>query len=228
LGLPATVGANLQTSGQRLARLSAAQHGGATVRIESSNPALALVTLNAAVLGSTFVEVTLANGQTDVPFQIQGLNGVQGNVVITASAVTTSGIRFVDAQSSANVVTTAVRIQSLATSMTSAAANDPFVVQIGLPNGAGTDLAAPQTVRAGGPAVVITVASSNAAAGLITAGGTPAASVIVQIGPGQQQQPGTLAFDPIAAGSTLVSLTATSPTGVITVDSGRVNVTVNP
>jgi hypothetical protein len=218
-GLPVTVGSGLQFgSGTQRALLQASNHGGVTVRIESSNPAVALVSPDSVTPGTAFFEKSLLDGQTSVPFFVQGVEGVEGDVVITASAP-----GFVDGNGTANVIPAALRISGLATTSTAGGADDPFIVQIGTPNATGSNLGVVQAVRAGGVPVTVTLASSNPAAGELVTPTVTGGTVSVAIGPGQSQA--SASFRPLAAGTTTVTAAAVN---VITTDAGSVTVAVNP
>jgi hypothetical protein len=219
-GFPLTLGSGLQTGGGNLPRalLQASNHGGVTVRIQSSNPALALVSSSSSTPGTPFVDVPVADGQTVARFFVHGLEGVEGDVVITASA---SG--FADGNGTANVIPAALRLSGLATSAFAGGADDPFLVQLGTPNATGSTLATQQAVRAGGTPVTVTLASSNPAAGVLVTPTETGATVTVTVGPGESQA--AVSFRPLAAGATTV--TAAAP-GVIATTAGTVNVTVNP
>ena len=75
--LPGLVGAGLQ-SGTYTARLAESNHGGTTVRITSSNPALLLVSPNATTGGTASVDIPVANGSTDATYYIHGVEGRAG------------------------------------------------------------------------------------------------------------------------------------------------------
>ena len=216
--LPFTMGAGLQ-DGVFTAQLEASNHGGVTVRIESSNPSVAVISPNVNTPGSAFVEVVLANGQVNASYVIQGVEGADGEAIITVSAP-----GFVDGNGHVRVVPPALRISGLGASPAAGGADDPFTVGIGVADATGTTLSNDQQVRAGGVAVTVTLASSDPlVAELVTAtesGGT----LIVQIAPGAGSV-GGVALRPLAAGVTEVS--ATAP-GVITTDAARVTVTVGP
>ena len=83
--LPALVGAGLQSGGYT-ARLGATAHGGVTVRITSSNPAVLLVSPNATTVGTASVDIPVANGSTDATYYIHGIEGARGTVTLTATA----------------------------------------------------------------------------------------------------------------------------------------------
>jgi hypothetical protein len=211
------MGAGLQ-DGVFTAQLQAASHGGVTVRIESSNPAVAVVAPDLNTPGTAFVEVALADGQVNAPYVVQGVEGADGEAVITASAP-----GFVDGNGTVRVVPAALRIQGLATTGSPGGADDPFTVTIGVADAAGTTIANTQQVRGGAAPVTVTLTSSDPSVGTLVTAAETGGTVTVQIAPGTSSAGG--AFRPLAAGSTEV--TAASP-GLITTDAGRVSVTVGP
>ena len=217
-GWPATVGAGLTSTGTRWARLGATNHGGITVRVQSSNPEIALVSPNSTTVGTPFIDVDLPNGQSDVVFQVHGLEGASGNVVITVSAP-----GFSDANTTASIQPAAIQIAGLLTTAVAGGAVDAFIVQIGVADATGTDLAGTQNVRPGGPGRFITISSSNPAAGRILTSTEEGASVTVLIPAGQSQV--AASFRPVAAGQTQVSAVATD-VNVIETTEATVNVTV--
>jgi hypothetical protein len=217
-GFPTTVGAGLQSTGTRWTRLGASNHGGITVRIASSNPLLALVSPNATTGGTEFIDVFLDDGERDVIFVVHGMEGVSGNVVITASAP-----GYSDANTTASIQPAAIRLSGLATTAVAGGAVDAFTVQIGLANATGTDLAGTQSVRPGGPGMFITITSSNPAAGSVFTSSEEGASVTVQIPAGQFQ--GTASFRPLAPGVSQVRAVAADGS-VIETTAATVNVTV--
>jgi hypothetical protein len=216
--LPLTVGAGLQANAG-WAQLGASNHGGITVRIESSNPSVALVSPDATTPGSAFVDVPVADGQVAAFFHVQGVEGVDGDVIVTASAP-----GFVDANGIVTVVPAALRFAGLATSAVAGGSADAFVVQVGTPTSDGATLSAQQAVRAGGVPLEVTVTSSDpAVAELSTAAGSGAAATL-QIDPGANQATG-ISLVPLATGQTQVSVSAP---GMITTGAGMVTVTVDP
>lgn len=114
-----------------------------------------------------------------------------------------------------------MRFSGLATTQT-AGLNDPFSIDVGIPNADGSNLAAAQAVRAGAPPLNFTVTSSNAAAGIFVFGATSGDSITIPIQPGTAQTSAT--FRPLAAGTTQAVVSAP---GVLTTGAGRVNMTVN-
>jgi hypothetical protein len=129
-----------------------------------------------------------------------------------------------------------VEIQSLALTTSAGSANDTnWYVRVGIPLGNNSGLSALQSPRAGGPPFVVTLSNSNAAVAQLSSDEPAVTGQVVTkpIQPGNSNtvaiSPGTtfgLTLDPLAAGSTTVSVTG--PTGVGTTTQGVRAVTVNP
>jgi hypothetical protein len=222
--LPSDVGAGLQSS-NFTARLSASQHGGVTLRIESSNPSVIALAPDATTPGSAFIELPIADGFTDASYTIQALEGASGTVTLTASA---SG--FLDTTGSVTAVTPGLRLVGLQTNPNADAADDPFQVQLGTLNGDGSNLAAIQAARVGGGGLTATLSNSVAAVGQLVTQTQTDQVVTVAIAEGANVSPvsvasGGVAFDALAPGSTIVS--GAIP-GFVTSGAGNVGVTVNP
>ena len=147
--LPATVGAGLHMASSRGSW--AGRHGGVTVRLESSNPALMRLSLNAITAGTAVDRHSARNGDVSFYYYIHGMEGVTGDATITASA---SG--FTNRIGTVQVVPPALQLTSLPASMTSLDPTDTFTVQIGVPAGRPpTRSCSPaQAVRVGGSSVV--------------------------------------------------------------------------
>ena len=79
---PATVvvGSRLMTS--TAVSLSAANHGGVTATVTSSNPAIALVSAAGQTVGTTSANVVVPNGQTFVPYFVHGADNVTGTATL--------------------------------------------------------------------------------------------------------------------------------------------------
>jgi hypothetical protein len=218
---PATVGSGLQQNGSL--SLQAGNHGGVTVTIASSDDTVALVSPNVAVAGSPSINVAVADGVQNVTFYVHGVEGAAGTVTIAASAA-----GFTDGSDTTAVVQPALRLINLATSTTTLTADDPFQVQVGIPNNDHSNLAQAQAVRAGSVGLTATVTNLNAAVGqLVTDPGT-GQSVTVVIAEGQNKTASTVAaggvaFDPLAGGTTTVSAAIA---GFIATDAAAVDVTV--
>jgi hypothetical protein len=136
---------------------------------------------------------------------------------------------------SVTVVPTAVEIQGLPASMTAGGAPaTTWYAQVGIPNAQGNGVT-PQNVRAGGPAFVLTITNSNAAAAEVRSdepalmGQSVTKPIQVGVYYTQAVLPGTswgLAFVPLAAGTTQVSVTG--PPGVGTTTQSTRTVVINP
>ena len=216
-----TVGSGLQGLGNS-ATLSASQHGGVTVHVESANPSAALVAPTPTTVGSASFDVFLANGSTSVAFYVSGMENVTGTSLITVSAP-----GFTSVSQTATIVQPAFDVVALGTTIDTLNPADPFQVRVGLPSGSAVNPA--QSVRAGGTALTATVKNSNHPVGDLITTPLTGDSVVVSITPGNSSSPGTVAtggvaFDGTQLGSTVVS--ATIP-GLIatTAASQTVNVT---
>lgn len=205
LSAPAKVGSGLQAAGSLT--LETGNHGGLTVSIASSNGLLALVSPDGSTAGGSSVDVAIADGQTTAGFYIQGLEGASGPVTVTASAA-----GFTAGSDTIRIVTPGLRIINLAAAPSTTADEDPFQVQVGIPDAGNNSLASTQPARAGGSGLTATIINSTATVGLLKTIGFPAGAqtVAVNIVPGQVQSAATVAaggvaFDALAAGTTTVS-----------------------
>ncbi|MFQ5705349.1 MAG: hypothetical protein ACE5HT_15195, partial [Gemmatimonadales bacterium] len=219
-----TVGAGLQRSW--FGSLGASNHGGVTVRVESPNPQVLLISPNATTAGTAFVDIPVANGQTSFSFYVQGVEGQTGSVSVTASAP-----GFTSRSAAYAVVQPGLDISGLSLSTTTLSPDDGFVVRIGLPNGANTGLTQLQNIRAGGTALTATVVTSAPGVGQLVTTASTGASVTVQIPVGGAQSAsnvatGGVAFRPLAVGSTVVS--ATIPGVIATTSGASKTVSVQP
>jgi hypothetical protein len=219
----ATVGAGLQ-SGALNATLGSSTHGGVTVRVESADPSVMRVSPNASTAGAAFIDVVVPNGQNLVTYHVHGIEGTTGTVPLTVSAP-----GFASNIANVNVVTPAVDIASLNASYAVSALDDVFQVRIGVPNGT-TSVALPQAIRVGGSALTATITSSNVAAAQLVTSSDTGATIMLQILPGQDGTPtsvaaGGVAIDPLATGQTTVG--ATIPGLIVTTNASQ-NVTITP
>ena len=220
----ATVGAGLQ-DGSFSAVLGTSTHGGVTVRLESANPSVMLVSPDATTAGTTFIDVFVANGMNQASYFVHGVEGTTGSVPLTASAP-----GFASNVANITVVPSALDIVSLNGSYQATAADDPFWVRLGIANGAGTAVGTEQAIRVGGTTLTATVTSSNASAAQLVTTPTSGATIVLQVLPGQSTTPlsvaaGGGAIDPLVVGST--TITATIP-GVVTTGAGSRAVTIDP
>ncbi len=142
LSASALVGAGLM-DGSYTTRLGATAHGGVTVRVTSSNPGVLLLSRNATSVGAAFVDVPVANGNTDATYYIHGVEGARGTVTLTATAP-----GFTQAQATATVGDPALRLIGPPSTTTTLSPDSPFIVQLGVLNSTGV-FAAVQALRAG-------------------------------------------------------------------------------
>jgi hypothetical protein len=226
-GLPLKVGAGLQTNFNPLccavgAFLQTPAPGDVTVRITSTNPAVALVAPNDTTAGAEFIDVTVLAGQTLAPFYVRGVPGTTGVVSISATAP-----GFQPGAGEVEIVQPALQLEGVQTAIEATGDTFEFRVTVGVADATGTSLAHVQQVRPGTP-LTATVTNSNGAAAqlLILEGGDQ--SHTVEIAATFSSSPATIAaggigFDPLNTG--LTTVTATIP-GFLTTTSGTVNVDV--
>jgi hypothetical protein len=215
-----TVGAGLQRNMN--GSLSGGNHGGVTVVVSSGATSRLLVTSTTGTTeGTGSVEITVAPNATGFSFTAQAIDHEGGPVPISISAP-----GFATNNSSIPVVQAALDLVNLATSMSAGGADDPFNLRVGIPNSTSTALVELQSVRAG-TTLPITVVSGTPSVGQLVKSDETAGSVIVNVGAGNNQTPGTVgnggvAFRPLAAGTTTVQATAPGfrvlPTSSVTVN----------
>jgi len=226
MSVSSAVGAGLQTSGS--VNLGAAQHGGVTLTITSATPGVLLVSPNSSTAGTSSIQIPFANGSSSSSFYVQGVEGQTGTIDLIA----TVDSRFVDDTLAVPVVQPGIDIVNLATSQTAGGADNSFYVQVGIPNGTGTQLQQVQNVRAGapGPLTATLTSSSPTIGSFVDLLGGPASPRTVDIPIGQYYSPtsiatGGIGFRPLLAGSTTV--TATAPGLATMTGTGVRVVTVN-
>jgi hypothetical protein len=196
----------------------------------TSSASLVMVSPDTTTAGSSSITVRVDNGSTFIPFYVQGLENTTGTAIVTLSAP-----GFISDTISVTVAQAAVEIQSLPSATTAGAADATFwYAQVGVRNAGGTGVSI-QNVRAGGPAFVVTLTNSNASAAQLRSD-EPAATGQTVTKPIQQgvyftqaAAPGTtfgLAFDPLAEGTTQVSVSG--PPGVGTTTQSTRTVVINP
>jgi hypothetical protein len=221
-GLPFEVGAGLET-GQKRVTLSGAQHGGVNVHIETSDSLMALVSASPSSPGSLSVDVFIPDGINQGNFYIHGFEDTTGSPTVTASAP-----GFISANATVDVMTPALRIVGLATSIDTFDPPDPIVAQIGTPKVDLSNLQELQNIRPGAPGVTVTMESSDAGVGLLLTLADTSGIATTTIAAGEHQSPfslalGGVAFDGISIGSTEV--TASIP-GFVATAAGSVTVNV--
>jgi hypothetical protein len=226
-----TVGAGLQVLCCRVFLGAPAPPGGLAVQLRSSDPSILLLAPDAASMGSATLMLTVAEGNTVSDFVvIQGLETTTAAALPAAVTLTASAPGFTNGTGTVMVVAPGVQLGSLTSSTTTLTPDIPFVVQVGIPNApTNSGLTQLQAVRVGSTALTATVTNSTATvAQLITSDGADQ-SRMVQIAPGQSQSPGTvaaggIAFDPLTAGMTTVSV---SIPGVLPTAAASKGVTVS-
>lgn len=195
--------------------LGGTQHGGVQVHLVSSDPSRVLLSPTITAIGAPAIDIPVANGTGSFVFFVQGTDWFDGVSSAATVTVTATASGFSSASPAVTYMRPALDVANVLSSMTAGAANQDFNVRVGIPNSTNTGLRLLQWRRPGGSDLVITVANSNAGAGEIDQnGGLNGAQVQTAfIAAGQNSTPsntvGGLEFDPLGAGSTV--LTATIP-----------------
>lgn len=219
-----TVGAGLQvaTSGS----VNAPQHGGISIVVRSADPSRVRVARLATDVAADSIIIPLANGVTTFTYVVAGIEGTTGTPSITANAPAFTGATQV-----ATVVAPRIDISGLVVSRIFSGVDDVFQVRIGVPVGTNATLNVTQALRAGAAPLVVTITSGTPSVGALVTTALTGGTVTVQIVAGQFASAtsvalGGVAFDYIAAGTTVVTLSA----GAIlpTTTSGTATVTVTP
>ncbi|MCE9603221.1 MAG: hypothetical protein K8S21_13540 [Gemmatimonadetes bacterium] len=224
LAAVATVGAGLQVAAS--GSVSTPQHGGIGVVIRSADPTRVRVARLATDVATDSIVIPLANGVTAFTYVVAGIEGTTGTASITANAPA-----FTGAAQTATVVAPRIDISGLVVSRIFSGADDPFQVRIGIPNGTNASLTTTQALRAGAAPLVITITSATPSVGTLVTTALTGGTVTVQIVAGQFASAATVAlggvaFDYVAAGTTVVTISA----GAIlpTTTTGTATVTVTP
>ncbi len=221
---PTSVGSGLMTSG--FASLGGGAHGGVTVRVQSSNAALVRVSVDTSTVGATFVDIPIANGQTQVFYVVHALENVTGSATLTLTAA-----GFANGTGTVTVVQPLVELVELQTTLSTVSANQDFQVRVGL--GQSGFISPEMPARVGGPGVTVSVTSSAPGVGRLFTAAVPAGggTVTVSISAGASRSnfgvaSGGVQLDALAVGTTTVAVTAP---GFIPADYyGSQVVTVNP
>lgn len=228
-----TVGSGLQYGNFQVV-LGATQHGGVTVRIQSSDPALMLVSPNVSTAGSPFIDVVVADGQNRANYYVQGMEGQTGtaNLEVSAPGFTSNNNAVV------TVVQPAYDISGLNTNgLTTFSPDDLFQVRVGPPFGA-TSISPLQAVRIGGTTLTATISSSNVGVGQLQTLTDVSSPVTVELAPGQSTSGNSIAnggvtLDALGSGSTTVSasipglIQQTNATQTVTVTAPALTVNAN-
>jgi hypothetical protein len=223
---PLTVGAGLQTnSGQATVQLASALHGGVTVVVRSSNPAVARVALLTSDVATDSIVVPIPDGVGFLNFFVAGMEGQTGAVQISARAA-----GFTDGATTATVAASGIDFSSTSSSIAVGAADRLLQVRVGPLNGTATGLLTTQVVRAGGVPVVATITSSNPTALPLITSTTNGATATTTVATRATLSPssvalGGFAIRPLATGTS--TLNATAP-GYAQVTASSVTITVTP
>ena len=219
-----TVGAGLivGTNGN----LGASNHGGTVVTLTTSNPAVAVLSHDAATPGQDTLQIAIPNNQSGFSYFVQGIENATGTVAVTAQAP-----GFTDGSMTATVVPPGFDVIFLQTSVNTATPNFNFQVRTGTVNSNNTALSAEQSIRPGGATRTATITSSNPAVGPVITAADSGGTAFVTLAAGASRTGGTRAtggveFDPQAAGTTTIS--ATMPGFVATTNTASQVVTVSP
>ena len=203
-----TVGSGLQVASS--GNLGASNHGGKTVTLTSSNPAVLLSPDNVTA-GTNQIQVFVPNNSTSFSYYVQGLEGHAADTV--TATITASASGFTDGTGTVAVVPAAFDVIGLPATPTGGSADVAFYVRVGIANNTYQFLTQLQAVRAGAPApLTVTVSSNNASSGTLVVTAGPAATQQLQIPAQQFNTPtnvaaGGVAFRPVATGQVTVTTT---------------------
>jgi len=219
-----TVGAGLQKV--VTGHLSAANHGGVTVTVSTSNSSIALVSDNAAQMGGDSAHIFLPDGQTSFQYVVQGIEGAEGTVAIRAAAP-----GFTDASTTAAIVKPAIELTGVAANLSAGAPPDVFEARVGIVGASSSALSERQQRRAGAEPLVVTVSTSQPEVARLSDGTANGSTILLRITPGTFATPNSLAagagrVDPLAPGETTLSasiqgfLQTTAAVRTVTVSAG--------
>ncbi|MFI5396430.1 MAG: hypothetical protein ACHQ9S_12935 [Candidatus Binatia bacterium] len=213
----------------------AAPSGGLPITLSSLTPSLCLVARDEATAApltydannNQIYATSIAGGHTNIHFAIQAVENVVGLCRVTVSSTNTS---YSTDEIDVVIAQPGVRISNLDLTTTVSAANEPFNADLGVPQASLNNLRLVQAVRPGGPGYVnVQVCSMTPAVGVIVNGSGTPNCLTVQVIAGNPSTPSSgsnsLAFNPVASGSTQVIASAT---GFITVANGHPTVVVAP
>lgn len=217
------VGSGLQYEGL-FATLGATDHPGVTVRVESTNPAVALIAPDNDTPGSAFIDVPVATGQNRVNYVLQGIEGQTDSVPVVFSAP-----GFVPDTSLAIVEDPYFDFIGLNQNYNSFSADDDFQIRVGIPFNGLSSVWIQQAVRIGADTVQFTVNNSVSSVAQLETETTAGQSIVLSIPPGEARTGVNLAsgggtFDPLGIGTT--TLTASSP-GFFATTNGTADLTVD-
>ena len=199
------LGAGLQDQGSGSLQTANQGPGPLTVHLVSSNPSIVLLAPDAGTPGQPTLDVQVPVNQSSFSYFIQGLENASGTPTITASA---SG--YTNGTVAVTVAQPGFDIIGLVSATTTLAANDAFLIRLGVPNSGSTALAAEQSIRVGGTAVTATVRNRNTSAAQLVTTALTGQQVNVTIPIGQARSPNTVGtggveYDPLVVGIDTVS-----------------------
>jgi hypothetical protein len=200
------VGGGLQV--QMTGQLQAANDGGVTIRISSSDATKLLISPDGVQAGEPFINVFVNNGVTSYTFYAVGIAGATGTVTLTASTTDTS---FTTGTTTVAVVEPTLEFYTGLPSSESATSGDaPFEV---CPYVAGYSGCGGETVAAATPLVVTLASSNTGIASLTTSSQTQTSPVTVTVAAGAYASPSTVAgggvaLHAVATGTSTITATA--------------------
>jgi hypothetical protein len=177
------VGVGLMTDLITVTLGSPAPAGGVLLELTTLSPNIALPALDAQSGGALTIIKFVPAGETTATFVIHGLAAGFAEVIAKANG-------YVTASAVQEVVPFTARIDGLPQTAAPGSQN-PFAVHLGIPTIGGTDFERTQRVRTGGPAIRVTMISTNATVGRLIspASSTGSATAFVDIAPGQFSSP---------------------------------------
>lgn len=212
------------------------------VHMVSGDASRVLLAPTATASGQAALDLTIPVGQTGLAFHIQGTDWIPQSSSAAPVLITATADGYLDHSITMTYVQPALALLSLPTTTTSLSASTLFLVRVGVPSSGNANLSIEQTRRPANdaerlagivPDLTATVTNSTSAVAniekIIDAQGNVNAAQVqtTTIATGASRSPaqtvGGLRFDPVDAGTTVV--TATIP-GFITTTAGAGTVTV--
>ena len=200
--------------------LGVTNHGGVTLRIESSAPAVAVLASNPNAAGSSFIDISVPNGTANATFYIQGIT--PGSSTISASAP-----NFTAFSGTATVVQPAIQVVNVPATTTTLSPDSTVFARVGVSSTGSTSLTEQQVVHPGAP-VQVQISTSLPRVAQIVQGGVAASLQTVTIDPGSSLTP-NVGVRPVGVGTTSISASAAGfldrgATGSFTVNGPSITV----
>ncbi len=177
-----TLGASLED--QFTLSIAKALTGATLFTVTSSTPNLCTVSASETVAGIDHVDLTIPSGRTRAYFFVHAQDDQTGTCKLSTNTAATG---VTPAQGEIGIVTPGLRIQDLAASITTTAANDSFIVQTGVPSNSLRTLSDVQERRAGAPNLTVTACSTDPTKAKITTPAGTGACGTALIGPNKDQ-----------------------------------------